>query len=132
MPLLRSVTALVRKNGLISVLCVNKKSAAMRTGLQGNWREAVATLETGTQRDSRYLPSRELRRAEVIDILEAAGAGHEPGTASGYSPIISPTKSSLTIRKRTTAPSILPAARILTGKSRAVFTSSPKGRRDSS
>jgi S-adenosylmethionine-dependent methyltransferase len=73
-PLLRSVTALVRKNGLVSVLCVNKESAAMRTGLQGNWREAIATLETGTQRDSRYLPSRELRRAEVIDILQAAGA----------------------------------------------------------
>jgi SAM-dependent methyltransferase len=73
-PMLASVAGLVRKNGLISVLCVNKEAVAMRTGLQGHWRETVASLKTGMQMDSQYVPSREFTRKEVSDMLEAAGA----------------------------------------------------------
>ncbi len=73
-PMLLSLVELVRQNGLISVLSLNTEARAMRCGLQGRWLEAVASLEAGTQIDSRYIPSREHSREDVTKILEAAGA----------------------------------------------------------
>ncbi len=77
-PLLSSVVDLVRGGGgLISVLCVNLESYAMRSGLQGRWREAAAILEgkpfEGKSFASRYAPSRPRTREEVAKILEADG-----------------------------------------------------------
>lgn len=73
-PMLSGLVALVHQGGLISVLCVNREASAMRSGLQGRWREAARSLEGGTQMDSQYVPSREHTREEVTEILEAAGA----------------------------------------------------------
>lgn len=73
-PMLSSLVGLVRKGGLISVLCVNKEASAMRSGLQGRWREAAKSLEARIQIDSQCLPSRHHTRKEVSEILRAAGA----------------------------------------------------------
>jgi len=72
-PMLSGLVDLVHEGGLISVLCVNRESSAMRSGLQGRWREAAAILE-GRYVDSQYVPSREHTREEVTKILEAVGA----------------------------------------------------------
>jgi S-adenosylmethionine-dependent methyltransferase len=73
-PMLSSLVDLVRQGGLISVLCVNKEASAMRSGLQGRWRDAAMSLEAGRDMDSRHIPGREYTRHEVIAILESAGA----------------------------------------------------------
>jgi SAM-dependent methyltransferase len=73
-PILAELVSLVRHGGLISVLCVNREASAMRSGLQGQWREAIASLEAGTQVGGQYVPSREHTRREVTGILEASGA----------------------------------------------------------
>lgn len=73
-PMLSSLVGLVRQGGLISVLCVNRKASAMRSGLQGRWRDAVASLEVGRQMGSQYVLCREHSPEEVTEILEAAGA----------------------------------------------------------
>ena len=74
-PMLLGLVNMVRRGGLISVLSLNTEARAMRSGLQGRWREAVATLKSGTQIDSQYVPSREHTREDVTRILEEAGAG---------------------------------------------------------
>lgn len=73
-PILLSLVKLVRKSGLISVLSINTEAIAMRSGLQGRWQEAVASLESGTQIDSNYLPSYDHSREDVTKILESSGA----------------------------------------------------------
>jgi SAM-dependent methyltransferase len=73
-PMLSRLVSLVRQGGLISVLCVNKEAIAMRSGLQGRWRDTVASLESGTQMDSQSVPTHSHTRREVTEILEAAGA----------------------------------------------------------
>lgn len=73
-PLLATLVRLVRPGGLISIVSINTQARAMRCGLQGRWRETVASLEAGTQIDSRYFPSREHTREEITEILEACGA----------------------------------------------------------
>jgi S-adenosylmethionine-dependent methyltransferase len=74
MPMLASLVELVRRGGLISILCVNKAAIAMRSGLQRRWREAAQSLETGEEAGQDYLPTREHSRDEVARMLEAAGA----------------------------------------------------------
>jgi S-adenosylmethionine-dependent methyltransferase len=73
-PMLSGLVGLVRRGGLISVLSLNTEARAMRSGLQGRWREAAASLEAGRQIDSRYVQSREHTREEITQLLEAAGA----------------------------------------------------------
>jgi S-adenosylmethionine-dependent methyltransferase len=72
-PLLASVVRLVRRGGLISVLSLNSEASAMRSGLQGRWREAAAIL-MGFQTNAQYVASAEHRREDVAKMLEAAGA----------------------------------------------------------
>jgi S-adenosylmethionine-dependent methyltransferase len=73
-PLLSELVDLVRPGGMLSILCVNKDAIAMRTGLQGRWREALATLELGHLADDRYLPTKEYSRGEISGILRSLGA----------------------------------------------------------
>lgn len=72
-PMLSSLVGLVHKGGLISVLCVNRESYAMRSGLQGRWREAAAILE-GRELDSPHVPIRQHTRDEVAEVLTSSGA----------------------------------------------------------
>ena len=73
-PLLATLVSLVKPGGLISVLSVNRNASAMRSGLQGRWREALASLAKGTQVDGRYLESHEHTPAEIDSILAEHGA----------------------------------------------------------
>ena len=73
-PMVSGLVGLVRTGGLISVLSLNTEAIAMRSGLQGRWREAAASLEAGRQVDSQYVPSREHTREEIVRLLESAGA----------------------------------------------------------
>lgn len=71
-PMLSALVDLARRGGLISVLCVNAAALAMRGGLQGRWKETISTLETGTEDNSRYLPTRAHTVEELTQILSAA------------------------------------------------------------
>lgn len=73
-PLLRALVAVARPGGLLSVMSLNPDANAMRSGLQGRWREAIATLRDGVQRDGRYLEAREHRREAVAARLRQLGA----------------------------------------------------------
>ena len=73
-PMILKLVELVRQGGLISVISINPESIAMRTGLQERWEETIASLETGTQMDSQYLPSCKHSRQDITKILEASGS----------------------------------------------------------
>lgn len=73
-PMLLNLVNLVRPGGLISVLSINAEAIAMRSGLQGRWRETIASLKGDTQIDSQYLPSYDHSRKDVTKILKACGA----------------------------------------------------------
>jgi SAM-dependent methyltransferase len=73
-PMVSSLAELVRPGGLISVLCLNREAAAMRSGLQGRWLEAAASLTAGTQISNQSFPTRAHTRAEVTGLLEKEGA----------------------------------------------------------
>ncbi|MDH6131090.1 S-adenosylmethionine-dependent methyltransferase [Kitasatospora sp. MAA4] len=57
-PLLDVLARLVAPGGLVSVLTVNRDSLALRDGLQGDWRGALATLLESREQGGRYLPTR--------------------------------------------------------------------------
>lgn len=73
-PMLSDLVNLVHQGGLISILSLNTEAIAMRSGLQGRWRETIASLQAGEEMDNRYLPSREYSRKQITEILEAFGA----------------------------------------------------------
>ena len=73
-PMVSSLVQLVRPGGLISVLSVNKDAIAMRSGLQGRWREAAECLLGGSQAGDRYAPSKAYARKDIVQLLGAAGA----------------------------------------------------------
>ncbi|SCE98285.1 class I SAM-dependent methyltransferase [Micromonospora mirobrigensis] len=72
--LLRSVTALARPGGLLSVLAKNAESVAMRPALEGRWSDAVATLRTGVDAGGRTVDTRADTVEGVSGLLAAAGA----------------------------------------------------------
>lgn len=72
-PMLTSLVSLVGRGGLLSVLGVNQESYAMRSGLQGRWKDAMMILEGGSS-DSQCVPSCKQTRGEVTQTLEEAGA----------------------------------------------------------
>jgi S-adenosylmethionine-dependent methyltransferase len=73
-PLLHELVDLVREGGLISIVSLNADSYAMRSGLQGRWREAVYLLEQGNAAAIGPIPIRRHSRLEIERILVAAGA----------------------------------------------------------
>jgi SAM-dependent methyltransferase len=82
-PILRSLASSVRPGGLISIVSLNKEGIAMRSGLQGRWREAVASIQTASQAGDRYTECRAHDREYVmavlntqsVSIIEWAGIG---------------------------------------------------------
>lgn len=72
-PMLSGLVGLVREGGLLSVLSINRESYAMRSGLQGHWREAEAILE-GRELDGPHVQIRQHTRAEVAEVLASSGA----------------------------------------------------------
>lgn len=74
-PLLASLVRLARPGGMISVLSLNTEAKAMRSGLQGRWKDAAAALGVvGLDVDSPYVECHEHGREEVCGMLEAEGA----------------------------------------------------------
>lgn len=73
-PLLLELVDLVRDGGLISVVSLNGDAYAMRSGLQGRWREAVHLLKHGETATVGPIPTRRHSRKEIERILIAAGA----------------------------------------------------------
>lgn len=74
LPLLRALVTAGRPGGLLSVMSVNADAIAMRDGLQGRWRDAVASLRAGAEAGAAYLPSAEPRLRDVAAALAALGA----------------------------------------------------------
>ena len=127
-PMLSGLVDLVRGGGLISVLCVNKEASAMRSGLQGRWRETAMSLEVGRDMDSRHVPSREHTREEVTAILESAGARVKAWHGVGVFTDHLTEKLVVDDPKRSIWWSGSRATETLTGKSLGVFISSPSAR----
>jgi S-adenosylmethionine-dependent methyltransferase len=72
--LLYQLVRLTRTGGLISILSVNPDASAMRSGLQGRWRNTVASLQSDEDVDDTYLPTYRYGRQLVSRVLEEAGA----------------------------------------------------------
>lgn len=73
-PLLRALVAATRLGGIVSVMSVNADAIAMRDGLQGRWRDALASLRHGSEAGSMYLPSAEPPLRDVAAAFAALGA----------------------------------------------------------
>ncbi|MEU0119419.1 methyltransferase domain-containing protein [Streptomyces bobili] len=73
-PLMKNLVELVIPGGLASVISVNPEAAAMRSGLQGRWRDVVKTLQSGENGDSKSLPTFEHKRQFVTNLLHDFGA----------------------------------------------------------
>jgi hypothetical protein len=65
-PILSAMVACTRPGGLLPIPSTNSKCRAMRSGLQGKWRETIATLQAGSLRDRAYLPTSEHDRSEIV------------------------------------------------------------------
>ncbi len=72
LPLLRTVVRITANGGVISVLSVNPDSLAMRPGLQGRWRDALARLR-GIDPGTDSYPTRNHSLQNVADILRGLG-----------------------------------------------------------
>jgi S-adenosylmethionine-dependent methyltransferase len=73
-PMLRALVLSAAPGALISVLCPNRDSIAMRDGLQGRWREALASLTAGDEQGGRYLRTRADTPADLGRSLAGLGA----------------------------------------------------------
>jgi SAM-dependent methyltransferase len=73
-PLLRELVRLVRPGGRVSVISLNADAYAMRSGLQGHWREAAQLLQGGELVPPGPVVTRRHRREDVATILDDAGA----------------------------------------------------------
>jgi S-adenosylmethionine-dependent methyltransferase len=73
-PLLHALVAAARPGGLLSLLSINADACAMRDGLQGRWLDAQASLRSGREAGSRYLPSAEPALRDVVELMAALGA----------------------------------------------------------
>lgn len=74
LPLLTAIVESTRQDGIVSIISTNRDARAMRSGLQQRWREATETLLSGTQVDSRCLPTAEHGRTDVERMLGELGA----------------------------------------------------------
>lgn len=73
-PMLRVLVKLAREGGLLSILSLNSDAVAMRSGLQGRWRESIEGLRKHCEAGSTYLPTSEPSLSDVCAELQAAGA----------------------------------------------------------
>lgn len=73
-PLLASVVGTVADGGLVSLLSINPEASAMRSAMQGRWREARGTLEAGRETGDQYVPGSDPTLDEVTRLLEKLGA----------------------------------------------------------
>ncbi|MFF1901959.1 methyltransferase [Kitasatospora sp. NPDC058218] len=73
-PMLDALVRLAAPGGLVSLLTVNRDSQAMRDGLQGDWRGALATLLESSEQGGQYLPTRPDTPQDLGRRLAALGA----------------------------------------------------------
>lgn len=73
-PLIDAMVSATRPSGLVSILTVNPRAAAMRAGLQQRWDDAIASLRTARNRDSQVVTTYAHGIAAVTDKLGSAGA----------------------------------------------------------
>ncbi|MEU6714146.1 methyltransferase [Nonomuraea sp. NPDC046802] len=73
-PMLTRLLALTRPGGILSILALNGDAIAMRSGLSGDWAEALASLRAGRQVGARYLSSRPDTVGDLGGRLAALGA----------------------------------------------------------
>lgn len=72
-PILSSLSRLTRSGGVLSILSINAQATAMRSGLQGRWLEAIASLQAGESRDGQYFPNSPHLLESICAILEQFG-----------------------------------------------------------
>lgn len=73
-PLLSNMVRMLRPGGFLSILSVNPRSVAMRSGLQRRWAEAIESLRTGRPSPSRYAKTWEHDRPAIVRKLKSLGA----------------------------------------------------------
>jgi SAM-dependent methyltransferase len=73
-PMLARLVALARPGAILSILALNGDAIAMRSGLRGDWAEALASLRAGRQIGARYLSSRPDTVGDLSSRLATLGA----------------------------------------------------------
>lgn len=71
--LIRSICSLIRLGGQVSLLSLNHDAIAMRSGLQGSWKEACDNMVKACETNAQYAPSRKHRLTSLTDMLRSAG-----------------------------------------------------------
>ncbi len=79
-PMLTTLVKLVRGQGLLSVLSLNRDAIAMRSGLQRKWTDALNSLKEGRQVGEEYLQA----RADTLSDLSGRLAGLGATTRAWY------------------------------------------------
>lgn len=73
-PMLTTMVKLVRSQGLLSVLSLNRDAIAMRSGLQRKWADALSSLKEGRQVGDEYLQARADTLSDISSRLAELGA----------------------------------------------------------
>lgn len=73
-PIVDALVAACRADALLSIVAVNPAALAMRAGLAGRWREALAELNGEPPRDPLYAPTSYHPREAVEAMLRQRGA----------------------------------------------------------
>jgi SAM-dependent methyltransferase len=73
-PMLQALVQLARRQGLLSILALNRDAIGMRSGLQRKWIDALRSIEAGRQIGDEYLPARADRLSDVVGRLAELGA----------------------------------------------------------
>lgn len=73
-PIVRTMVNLTRRNGFLSIVSVNPASWAMRSGLQGRWREAIEKIGYNRFSDDIYLHNERHPREFIESLLRRHGA----------------------------------------------------------
>ena len=72
-PILATLVKLVRSQGLLSILSLNRDAIAMRSGLQGKWADAVGSIKQGRQVGDEYIPARADTLSDITSRLAELG-----------------------------------------------------------
>ena len=76
-PMIRAMVGLAADDGVLSVVSVNPDAWAMRSGLQGRWREAIDKLANDHYSTDIYLHNERHPRSRIEELLSRHGAEPE-------------------------------------------------------
>lgn len=73
-PLVAELVGLVRRGGLISIICIDRQAVAMRSALERRWSDALIALHTGRESRTADVGAVAHTRQQMGELLRDAGA----------------------------------------------------------